>query len=287
MGYNPKFILAATLDEWAIKKDQYKDLKTCYIYTLGFLISHEMSHIIRHNTDSTIGTVDINTVNPYLDNIFQDSFINISLGSVFSGLIGNYSHNPVLGSGVGTEFSVRTSLANGGFNSFSSVNEVLKIIAETLQKVTKTPTTFKRYSGSGDNLAPRLANGPTFMKIVCGDRADYFRNNSTLFTSIINSVIKVVLHGDIFDSRTGKTDEEEEAQGLAKENRQDGYLVGLKVEDKTTKKLGVVIEDIAGKLKVSFPDDPKEIMKIIQRLKSEGKVTNPNVDGYFKSGGGF
>ena len=73
-SYNSEFILKCAIEEWVLQKKSYKSLEDCYEYILAFLITHEMMHIIHHNTisagDNTGGPEHIGIVTAVAKNNF-------------------------------------------------------------------------------------------------------------------------------------------------------------------------------------------------------------------------
>lgn len=275
--YNPRFILASALEEWAINARKYSNLVECYCFTLGFLLAHEMNHIIRHHTNSSIGAMDVNTMSDYLNNIISDSFINVSLGNIFKGMTGSYQkdENLILSNGVGEEFSFRSNI-KGGFSKFTSIDDMLDKIGEVVckaMKVTKKART-RSYVNDMSNVLGNfefstLEGSTFFLKVKC-DNDKFFRNSSNSFLSVINGILKVMSPFTMYPASEDVSDKE---KGDMKPTIDaDGALVGKKVRDKETGKIGVVVSDLGGHLKISFSDDPEKLEEIIKALKMEQAI---------------
>jgi hypothetical protein len=273
MDYNPRFILVAALEEWTINKAEYKDIVECYCFVLGFLLAHEMSHIIRHNTGSSIGTMDVNTKTHQVDNIIGDSFINVKLSTIFKGLTGNYGKaENLLSNGIGLDFSFR-SHAKGAFSKFDNVEELLGKILDSIIKSMKLKNVTKKEMSEVrpeiNALFPSFEGCKFYVKIH-SDNDDFFRSSSTSFISACNGILHVLSSEKMYRAGENTTDEEKADMTIKPEVMEK--LVGSKVEDNKTKKIGVVVGFEGKKLKVHFPDNPDMIDTIIALLKAEGKI---------------
>jgi hypothetical protein len=276
--YNPSFVLLSTLEEWALNgKTTHETLVDCYIFTLGFLLAHEMSHIIGHDTESSMGSLDVNSIHHYFDNVFQDSYINVMLGNILKGVTGTYDNKPLLlSNGIGRGYSVRSSRGGGGFKTFKSLKDISQTLAEIVSKTTKIPIESVKDSGGVSSVVnsalTNLAGGVVFLRLFCDGSSPNFRSSNLVFVSTANSLIKALVDGDILPANAGLTDEEKKT--LKVEKRAEGLLVGAKVMDKKTKKLGVVVEDSGYGIRVVYPDDPTLIDTISKQV-----LENKNAQG--------
>jgi hypothetical protein len=224
-----------------------------------------------------VGSMDVGTISDELDNIIQDSFINVNLGSTFMGITGKYTNSPtMLKNGISSEFSLR-SHAKGGFNKFTNSGDLILKLTESIKKSLKLIdykiNTVSGYeNGELDRVMQSLEGGKFFIKISCKDD-DFFRSSSTSFTTTINEMLRVITSGELFIAWDEISDKEKEEAGVTiKEGEERGNLIGKEVEDKHTSKIGVVVDDQNGKLKIVFSDDRETLELIIAGLKSEGKI---------------
>ena len=277
MGYNPSFILMTVLEEWSVKRGKYRSLVDCYCYILGFLIAHEMSHLIRHNSDSESGRVDTNSVNHLIDNVIQDSYINTNLADIFSGLVGSYDDSISLDGGIGKDFGFRSSASEGGLKKFKTLNDLSKALVNAYasvlnaKKVSISDGDVRNVVGLDLNKELyKLENSQLYLKFICQDGWGAYKSTSINFTTTINTLIKSIVDGRMYRAETGLT--KGEAKDLGIVNTADGALVGQRVRDIKSGKIGVVISDVGGELKIHFTEDLIEIERIVTALKAAGLV---------------
>jgi hypothetical protein len=277
MGYNPAFILASALEEFAVNGDKFDNFKHCYIFNLAFLISHEMCHITNHNTDSNIGSLDTNSINPYMDNIFSDSYINVSLSKIYDGLAG--AAKAIISSGIGSGFSIRSSASEGGFKKFNSLSDILKKIANTVYGVigaSHKSTVLGSLSGFTDDVVKSLEGSNVFVSINVNEDSKVLRETCATLMTVVNSVIKSVIDGNVY--RAGESLSEEEEQNMPPMEDADGLLLGNKVKDKATGRRGVVVQDSKGRLRIAFSDDDDILDKLVEEVnKNAEKYKNTDI----------
>jgi hypothetical protein len=299
--YNPKFVMVATLEDWAINHQKYGSLEECYIYVLGFMLAHEMSHIIRHNTDSSIGKASVESINHNVDNIISDSFINVHLENIFSGLVGRTSQSrTMLSVGIGKDYSFRSD-TKGNFNKFESLNELGLGIAKCFFKVFKFDKNVFRvnddlgYPVKGVDNSKGTSNfeGATFfVKFTCGVDPT-FRNNSTDFMTLVNSILKVFTSGGVHWAAEPETQEEMDARKTEVVQGTEGFLKGrifrdLNCCDKdkikykqpkcpicgqpptTPARRGIIVSDKGGQLEVVYPESQEDFDTVLKELNSDG-----------------
>jgi hypothetical protein len=267
MGYNPQFILAATLEEYGLYKDKYKSFHQCYLFVLGFVISHEMMHIIHHNTLSNVGILDTNTVNPFVDNIFSDSYINISLSKIYSGLSGDAP--PILSNGIVDNFSLRSDLASGGFKKFKSLNDFLRVIGDSVGGVIGIPKVTVSDKGNTKVDFNVLSGAAVYINVYINKDSKLLRESCASVMLVANTTLKNTIEGTLHHSAEGFSEEEKKVMPL--DERSEGLLLGSKVKDKKTGKIGVVISDVKGKLRIAFPDNHDLIDELVNDVKQNPK----------------
>lgn len=272
MVYNPMFVLEAALEEWAVHRVGYKTFKDCYVYVLGFLIAHEMSHIIRHNTSSNIGTMDVDSISHTYDNSIQDSYINIQLGKLFTDLVrsNTSSTKPTLAVGINTEIMGKTSL-KGGFKYFESPRQILmgidNVIKSVLSEVNVRTNDYDSAPFSLKQAMNEISGSQVFFKVFIGAYNNPLRENSTLLNTVINKVTKFLIEGEVKSVSEG-LDKEEKAVAEEVEGS-EGLLLGKKVKDKKTGRIGIVVQDTKeGGLKIVFHPDEEVLNKIQAQVES-------------------
>lgn len=113
--HNSDFLLNAALDMWAANESKFESLSACYLYTLVFLLYHEMLHISLSNCNVS-DAVDSGEAHSF-KNIAWDSYINCQVVSVLgrNSLLkpGNEFSAPVISGTIGTGLKLRSEINNG------------------------------------------------------------------------------------------------------------------------------------------------------------------------------
>jgi hypothetical protein len=224
--YHPEFVFECSLDEWTLNRNRYKSLRDCYCYTLAFLITHEMMHLIHHNTTSTINMEDVG--GHQIVNIMQDSFINCQISRVFTGVKGTRSDNglaPMPRLGVGSSITVRAE-HNRGFKPYKTfkdlATEVLSVISK-MTKVAEYSTNASIYSESKD--LSKYSGADVFITVDVSPRASSMRSNSAIFQRMTNELIKTITDGRVYEQYSKLSDAEKESDKPVLSN---GTLVQVK-----------------------------------------------------------
>ena len=223
-AYNPVFILECALDEWYLNRRSYDTLKDCYCYVLAFLITHEMMHLIHHNTTSTIDMGDVGGHN--IVNQVQDSFINCQISRVFNGLRGTRSLEytaPMPRLGMGSSITVRAE-HNRGFKKYASVSELAKSVIDVVTKTIKMSSP-SSVSTSRDRDLSEYEGADIFITVNIGAKTSSLRSNSAIFQKCINDIVKVITDGKVYDKFSKLSDSEKESD---KPILSEGTLVQVK-----------------------------------------------------------
>lgn len=211
--YNPDFILMCAIDEWTVHKNSYKSFEGCYTYILAFMITHEMLHIIHHNTTSSLdGDSFIDVGGHDIANIVQDSFINCKISRRFSGADGikrSYGESaPMPSVGIGSRITVRCE-HNEGFKKYKDTAELAEAVFSTIVKDLKLDrSSFGELYVSRDSLEA-YEGADIFVSVDIASGFSPIRNNSSnLFQICFNDIVKCVTSGKVFDKFTPISDEE-------------------------------------------------------------------------------
>lgn len=212
--YNPDFILMCAIDEWSVHKSKYKSFEGCYTYILAFMITHEMLHIIHHNTTSSLDGDSLIDVGGHdIANIVQDSFINCKIARRFSGADGikkSYGESaPMPSVGTGSRITVRCE-HNEGFKKFKDPKELALLVFDTIIRDLKfDKNTFRTPSFYSEEPLEAYEGADIFVSLDIAPGYAPIRNNSSnLFQSCFNDIIKCVTNGKVFDKFTSISDEE-------------------------------------------------------------------------------
>ena len=202
--YNPEFILQCAIDEWTLNGAKYNSLSDCYTYILAFVITHEMLHIIHHNTDvGGEGDSMVPSCNHHVANMIQDSFINCKISGRYRGLSGLTNSNetaPVPRLGIGSEIIVRSE-HNAGFNKFETNEELGLKIAKILSKALQYDGEAKFYSSQRD--ISMYAGADSYISIDISPTFTPLRSGSNVFQRVINDIIELLTKGVV----RGKTED--------------------------------------------------------------------------------
>lgn len=211
--YNPDFILMCAIDEWTVHKSKYSSFEGCYTYLLAFMITHEMLHIIHHNTTSSLdGDSFIDVGGHDIANIVQDSFINCKISRRFIGADGvkkSYGESaPMPSVGIGSRITVRCE-HNEGFKKYSDTYELAEVIFTTILKDLKLDrSSFGKLYVAKDSLEA-YEGADIFVSVDIDSGFSPIRNNSSnLFQMCFNDIVKCVTSGKVFDKFTPISDEE-------------------------------------------------------------------------------
>ena len=211
-SYNPKFILECAIDEWMLQKKLYRSFEDCYTYVLAFMITHEMLHIIHHNTLSTGESGDmVESGDHEVANQVQDSFINCKIARRYIGVEGINKDRrgiaPMPRLGVGSRITVRAE-HNNGLKEFANTRELAEAIAEVLKEILKLPTASLNYSGDSQQLND-LAGADVFITVDISPTFSPLRNNgSNTFQRSLDEIIKVITDGKVHGKFTRISDAE-------------------------------------------------------------------------------
>lgn len=211
--YNPDFILMCAIDEWTVHKSKYSSFEGCYTYLLAFMITHEMLHIIHHNTTSSLdGDSFIDVGGHDIANIVQDSFINCKISRRFIGADGvkkSYGESaPMPSVGIGSRITVRCE-HNEGFKKYSDTYELAEAVFDTILKDLKLDrSSFGKLYVAKDSLEA-YEGADIFVSVDIDSGFSPIRNNSSnLFQMCFNDIVKCVTSGKVFDKFTPISDEE-------------------------------------------------------------------------------
>lgn len=211
--YNPDFILMCAIDEWTVHKSKYSSFEGCYTYLLAFMITHEMLHIIHHNTTSSLdGDSFIDVGGHDIANIVQDSFINCKISRRFIGADGvkkSYGESaPMPSVGIGSRITVRCE-HNEGFKKYSDTYELAEVIFTTILKDLKLDrSSFGKLYVAKDSLEA-YEGADIFVSVDIDSGFSPIRNNSSnMFQMCFNDIVKCVTSGKVFDKFTPISDEE-------------------------------------------------------------------------------
>lgn len=211
--YNPDFILMCAIDEFSIHRKKYRSLEGCYTYLLAFFITHEMLHIIHHNTTSSMdGDTLVDIGSHEIANIIQDSFINCKIIRRFAGadgIIKGYGETaPMPSIGVGSRITIRCE-HNEGFKSYKNIQELAEVVFDTIVRELKLDRSSYGKIKAKNTSLEEYAGADIFISVDINSGFSPIRNNSSnLFQSCFNSIVKCVTNGKVFDKFTKVSDEE-------------------------------------------------------------------------------
>ena len=211
-SYNPKFILECAIDEWMLQRQNYKSFEDCYTYVLAFMITHEMLHIIYHNTLSTGESGDmVESGDHDVANQVQDSFINCKIARRYIGVEGINKDSrgiaPMPRLGVGSRITVRAE-HNNGLKEFSNTRELAESICEVLKQLLKKTSIRTDYYGDSEQLND-LAGADVFITIDIDPAFSPLRSNgSNTFQRCIDEIIRVITEGKVHGKFTRISDAE-------------------------------------------------------------------------------
>lgn len=251
-SYNPDFILECAIEEWMLNRSKYKSLKDCYCYLLAFMITHEMLHIIHHNTvaaDMGIDESRLSTSDHSVANAVMDSFINCKIARRFSGapqLNTGRDIAPMLSNGVGSKMSVRIE-HNKGLKKFNNLKELADEVTKVVTKYVKLPNDDNTvYYYDKERLVNRdlskYEGADLFISVDITPTLNELRSEGTnLFQNCFNDIIKAITDGRAHDMYSKISDSE-------KLSDLDVLPVGTLVMVKGERDLGYVREmDESGK----------------------------------------
>lgn len=202
-SYNPKFILECAIEEWMLQKRRYKSFKDCYTYILAFMITHEMMHIIHHNTISTGESGDITNAGDHdIANQVQDSFINCKISRRYIGVEGiNKDSNglaPMPKLGIGSKITVRGE-HNNGLKKFESIRGITDEMLEVFKKLLKLDTTSFRVDHYEDSYdISDFAGADVFITVDVSPTFSPIRDNgSNIFQRALDDLIRVITDGKV------------------------------------------------------------------------------------------
>ena len=222
--YHPEFILECAFDEWFLNRRYYNSLRDCYCYVLSFMITHEMMHLIHHNTTSTIDMGDVG--GHRIVNMIQDSFINCQISRVFRGVSGISSGGiaPMPRVGIDSSITVRAE-HNNGFKKYNNLGDLSLEIVKVISQITKYPGYEKNLNVGSSVSLDKLAGADVFITIDVSPTASSLRGNSALFQKLVNELIKTITEGRVYDKFSKLSDAEKETDKSILTN---GTLVQVK-----------------------------------------------------------
>ena len=203
--YNPKFILELALDEWCqnFRSGKYSNLRECYEYCLAFLITHEMMHIIHHNTKTSVDNEDVGG-HEYV-NMVNDSFINCHLSKVFRGTLRNINEAPMPKSGIGSSIHLR-GRHNVGFKKYNSVAELASEMFKSITGVDNL-SSVDMYGNTNYDIS-QFENADICLTIDINPYCDVVRKNSNIFQRSMNNLIKCITDSEIYNIQEELSDDE-------------------------------------------------------------------------------
>ena len=278
---NPSFVLLSALDEWFQSKNEYKSFRGCYIYTLAFMITHEMMHIIHHNTNTKVNIDNDKNVLDML-NIIQDSFINSHIVKVFKGVSGTRGIKngklqvaPRIKNGIGSDIIIRGE-HNVGFKKYNKVEDLFKEVYSVIAKSVKMSgdTDNVRISGGRDDLS-EYAGADVFVKVDIKPSANELRANSNIFNSCFNNILSTITDGKVYPGTAKFTDKEKESSKpilpngtLVQVRGTKGVYIVSSLEDEENKIYGINETDL---INVTDVDMGNGVVQKIPTYSDNGK----------------
>ena len=306
-AYNPKFILECAIDEWMLQSKRYKSLEDCYCYLLSFMITHEMLHIIHHNTVSNgKGVQDlIDSGDHDVANQVQDSFINCKIARRYIGAdgiknTGTKSIAPIPRIGIGSKITVRAE-HNNGLKQFNDTEELAKLIYNILSEsltISREGITLKNKSYSTGVNISNLAGADVFITVDVNPTFSPLRSNgSNVFQRVVNDIIKAITDGKVHGKFT-KISNAEKASDL--DTLPVGQIVLVKgVRDicyiesynEDTKLYNLTKSEITGVTRKPLPDGTTLCTPVYDntgktygtRTRIQIKPYNPDDDSYIEA----
>lgn len=230
--YNPSFILECALDEYFLQRNSYKSLESCYTYVLAYMITHEMLHIIHHNTSQDFGD-QVSTGNHRVNNIVQDSFINCKIARRYVNVQGVSKDNrgvaPIPRLGVGSRITLRAE-HNVGLKHFENSQDLCEKVYKTLHSILKFDESNMRvdydvYESSPPSILD-YEGADIFISIDISPTFSPLRSNgSNIFQRSIDDIVKTLTDGKVY-SKNEKVSDAEKLSDL--EALPDGTLVIVK-----------------------------------------------------------
>ena len=304
-AYNPDFILESAIEEWMLNRGAYKTLKDCYCYLLAFMITHEMLHIIHHNTVSDTGVDDsrLSTSDHAVANCVMDSFINCKIARRFTGapqLRSNSRLAPMLSNGIGAKVSVRVE-HNRGLKKFETLKDLSDELLAVIMKDMRLKSTIDiNYYPSESSLIERnlskLEGADAFITVYISPTLSAIRSNgSNLFQTCFNDIIKCITDGKAHDMYSKISDEEKISDldilpvgtiVMVKGKRDVGIITAVK-DDNVTYDINRM--DISGVKKVPTDKGTLCVPEYVDSGNSLGTFSrikirpyNPEDDSYFE-----
>ena len=208
--YNPEFILKCAIEEWCLRKGTYDSLEDCYVYILAFVITHEMLHIVHHNSDVNGVNDEVTTGDHEVNNIVQDSFINCKIARRYLNVQGvhnksrdNKSIAPIPSIGIGSDIVFRVQ-HNEGFRKFDKVRDLSDKILEVVRKFSKLELEVREiYSSDIDTEISKFEGCDLFIRVDISPTFTPLRNNgSSTFQRCIDDIVKVITGGKVYSKFT-------------------------------------------------------------------------------------
>ncbi len=272
MLYNPAFITWSAVIEYV--RDLYKEggrrafknFEDAYVYTLTFVICHELEHIIRQNTKGKDGTLVTNLDNDPSSHRFSngllDIFINVNIQSWLNKAL-DMPSDTRLTVGYGNEFFTVSaplhkerkgetkgiySVIPRGLGSFKTVSGLVKAITGSFEKTVS--------SSDGDRIQDQMKGGGDLTKSLkeyesanimlmagCGNINEIFGSNSTLFNNFFVDVVRNITKPIHVEApKIVKVDPPKQEKPTVEKPTVEKSIVGQAVKDKNTGKIGIVVD---------------------------------------------
>ena len=309
-AYNPEFILESVIEEWMINNNRYNSLKDCYCYLLAFMITHEMLHIVHHNTNSDNVRDDsrLSTADPDVANIVMDSFINCKIGRRFRGASQAKSKNgtaPIISNGIGSKVSVRIE-HNKGLKKFNTLKDLATEIGNTLKKdlqLDESVSLSFRYEFDrfDERVLSNYAGADIFITVEIAPDFSRLRSDkggSNLFQKSFNDIIKCITEGKAHEMHSPISDAEkisdldiipvgtlvrikgsEKIIGCVREYNEADNTYGINKTEMTGTR--ILRSDENGDLYVSEYEDTGKDLGVFSRIKIS--PYNPENDAYYNN----
>lgn len=250
--YNPKFILSTVIEEFLSKRQDYVSLESCYIYTLSYMILHEMMHIISSNVVVGSGNESINkyvsTDDHKVVNIIQDGYINSYISALFSdisilkekdflfvprhrGLYNTYA--PTLSNGIGSSVQFRSEINGNGFKNYKNSKEfadvltkkVAEIFSRNIQDITSSDI---NNSFIEDFDLTDYWGKEFFVNIYVNPNSLVLRSSSFMYQELIDDIMTSLTEDNYHSADSGMTKNEYQR---ALSNIKPGTVVRIKSTD--------------------------------------------------------